>query len=238
MKNARRAILGLILIGGSLGALRTFVSSAREAARQADCKAHLKQLGLALANYHDEYGVLPAVQTRLPDGNVAHSWRVMILPYWDRTTLYEHYDMAVPWNHANNDSVRGYRTRTFFYGCPSGHSQELGTTNYSAIIDTATAWPLDRLFSLKSITDNPSETILVIESADAAYNWSAPLDPTLDELVSTGVAGNHPTHVNALFADLAVRSIRRDIAPETLRALLTVAGGEKIDAKAWRYPRE
>jgi hypothetical protein len=43
--------------------------------------------------------------------------------------------------------------------------------------------------------------------------------------------------MNALFADFHVRRVRKGISRETLRALLTVNGGEKIDVKDWEYTR-
>lgn len=211
-------------------------SDFREARCNSDCRSQLKQIGLALANYHDIYGALPPAQVRLSDVGEAHSWRLLILPYWDRVQLYEQYDMTVPWDHANNAPVRDYRTTGFFYGCPSGSGDLTGTTNYFAIGDDSTAWPPNQPFSLDAITDNPAETILVIELPDSSHNWAAPRDLTLQELMSAGVSSHHPGHFNALFADLGVRSVRMDVAPGTLRALLTVSGGEKITKTDWQLP--
>jgi prepilin-type N-terminal cleavage/methylation domain-containing protein len=74
------------------------VQQAREAARRAQCKSNLKQIGIALHNYHD-------VHRRIPQGKVVRaqsmpgcpnwingsgfSWRVMILPMMDAASLYE-----------------------------------------------------------------------------------------------------------------------------------------------------
>jgi prepilin-type N-terminal cleavage/methylation domain-containing protein len=64
------------------------VQQAREAARRSQCKNNLKQLGLALQNYHDTY-------TMFPNGNVASSvwgwgpsFYMFILPYMDQAPLY------------------------------------------------------------------------------------------------------------------------------------------------------
>ena len=74
------------------------VQQAREAARRAQCKSNLKQIGVALHNYHE-------VHSRLPQGKVVRgssmpgcpgwingsgfSWRVMILPFIDAAPLYD-----------------------------------------------------------------------------------------------------------------------------------------------------
>lgn len=60
------------------------VQQAREAARRMQCKNNLKQLGLALHNYHDTVNRLPPL-TFIPSG---WSWSTMLLPYVDQAPLY------------------------------------------------------------------------------------------------------------------------------------------------------
>lgn len=226
----------LAAVGGCSVGLWMLVSRARVDACRTQCRSHLSQISLALANYQDVYGVLPTARTHLPDGRAAHSWRVMILPYWDRVALYDQYDMTVPWNDPANEPVSAYRTNAFFYGCPCCRSLVTGSTNYFAVVDETTSWPPDGTFHLSEVEDDPSETILVIESADSLHNWSAPIDPTLEELLARGPGDNHSKRVHAVFADRRVRAVRTDVSAETLRALLTVAGNEEIDANDWQVP--
>ncbi len=65
------------------------VQQAREAARRSDCKNQMKQLGLALHNYHDTHKSFP-MGTRGPVG--AANWRVGLLPFLDQTALYKQLD--------------------------------------------------------------------------------------------------------------------------------------------------
>jgi len=102
------------------------VQQAREAARRTQCKDNLKQIGLALHNYHD------TVRT-LPSGRFAAShlgWGTMILPYIDQANLYnsisEHGGMTEIWDVAVSPStgttyIRDVAARTVLSGfvCPS-----------------------------------------------------------------------------------------------------------------------
>lgn len=80
------------------------VQQAREAARRTQCKNNMKQLGLALHNYHDVHRAFPpgwiAVDGRVQnahDGLNGAGWGTMILPYLDQAPLYELFnaDLAI-----------------------------------------------------------------------------------------------------------------------------------------------
>ncbi|MBT5017958.1 MAG: DUF1559 domain-containing protein, partial [Planctomicrobium sp.] len=77
------------------------VQQAREAARRTQCKNNLKQLGLALHNYHDTHGIFPnSMDSYFPGGVPSrsnprnHSWMVMILPFIDQAPLYQSIDFS------------------------------------------------------------------------------------------------------------------------------------------------
>jgi len=71
------------------------VQQAREAARRTQCKNNLKQLGLAIHNYHDVYNRLPGNNTYYPCCSGGASFLVMILPYIDQAPLYNSINMNV-----------------------------------------------------------------------------------------------------------------------------------------------
>ena len=69
------------------------VQQAREAARRTQCRNNLKQIGLALHNYHDVYGAFPggaysAVDDENGCDDDGYGWAVMLLPYIDQAPLY------------------------------------------------------------------------------------------------------------------------------------------------------
>lgn len=69
------------------------VQQAREAARRSSCKNNLKQLGIAIHNYHDVHEQFPlnyGIAFTLDSGTV--SWLATILPYIDQQSLYDNID--------------------------------------------------------------------------------------------------------------------------------------------------
>lgn len=64
------------------------VQQAREAARRSSCKNNLKQVGLAIHNYHDTHRVFPGNIVESPNSLRNASWLTMILPYLDQAPAY------------------------------------------------------------------------------------------------------------------------------------------------------
>ena len=89
----------IAIIAVLIALLLPAVQQAREAARRTQCKNNLKQIGLALHNYHDTYLSFPAsiiwIGGFVPTGNMSGneqfmgpSWLVGLLPYIDQAPLY------------------------------------------------------------------------------------------------------------------------------------------------------
>jgi prepilin-type N-terminal cleavage/methylation domain-containing protein len=95
------------------------VQQAREAARRAQCKANLKQVGIAMHNYHDVHSVLPPGDNNSTRGNAVraiatnkgvlnHTALVYMLPFMDQAALYDEMDLNLatgPANHGAADST-------------------------------------------------------------------------------------------------------------------------------------
>jgi hypothetical protein len=62
--------------------------------RRAQCGNHLKQIGLALQNYHDTYNSFPPAYIADANGKPMHSWRVLILPFMEQKPLYDKFQAS------------------------------------------------------------------------------------------------------------------------------------------------
>ena len=74
------------------------LSRRREAARRTQCVNNLKQLGVALHNYHDTYQTFPSITgtiTQYNNKGTGKSWLIGILPFVEQQQLYTQIDFPV-----------------------------------------------------------------------------------------------------------------------------------------------
>src|SRR4029078_1421253 len=89
----------IAIIGVLVALLLPAVQQARESARRTQCENNLKQIGLALHNYHDTFRVLPFGKgASYPGAPVYARWwhEAMTLPYIDQANLYNSIDFNYP----------------------------------------------------------------------------------------------------------------------------------------------
>jgi len=93
----------IAIIGVLVALLLPAVQSAREAARRTQCTNQIKQLGLALHNFHDVNLSFPAARDQLPSSTSVSSpflasWVPRILPFIEQQAMYDRYDFNQTWD--------------------------------------------------------------------------------------------------------------------------------------------
>lgn len=107
----------IAIVGVMLGLLLPAVQAAREAARRSQCNNNLKQMGLAIQNYHSQHGSFPpgALKHEQED-KVGLSWRVLVLPFLELSNIYDQIN-PLPTGGGNNLSAQGQIIEV--YHCPT-----------------------------------------------------------------------------------------------------------------------
>jgi prepilin-type N-terminal cleavage/methylation domain-containing protein len=121
----------IAIIATLVAILLPAVQQAREAARRSTCKNNLKQLGLAMHNYHDTYNTLPPAYCDLRNSqtNVAAlddkghwAWSAMILPYVELSSVYDALQVGRLRPSESIEVVGNlnvFQTRVSLFRCPS-----------------------------------------------------------------------------------------------------------------------
>jgi prepilin-type N-terminal cleavage/methylation domain-containing protein len=124
------------------------VQQAREAARRSQCKNNLKQIGLAMHNYHDVYNQF-AIDVGWATGNpdsrkAAFSDKVFLLPFLDQAPIYNQINWnGRPWDQGGwggNDNINALSVNLPVFLCPSNPYQAKNgaraNSNYAINIGT------------------------------------------------------------------------------------------------------
>ena len=199
----------IIIFGIGFAILLPASSSSHEASRPVTCINNLKQIGLALHNYHDANGHFPSANICDKNGKPLLSWRVEILPMMEYGKIYDSLNKDEPWNSPHNAKILNYKLPEFF--CPRDTNKDDLSTSYIAIIGPGTAWREDGPVKLSDLPDGGKLTIMAVEVVDSGVHCAEPRDITVDEALEglkTGkglrISTVHNNRINILFANAAV----------------------------------
>jgi hypothetical protein len=224
-----------ILVGVWLLLLQA-VHDPREVARRSACRNNLRQIALALMQYHDDFSAYPPAIVFDDNGKPMHSWRVLLLPYLDQKNLYQQYRLDEPWDGPNNSKLHSEFLK--IYACPSRSEEQPRTdTTYVAVLGPKTIWPTDRNPSrIADVTDGLSNTLLIVETHNSGIHWMEPRDLHLNQMPMVinpsrgqGISSGHKEGANVVCADCSVRFFSNRVLPEILRATLTRSNREFVD---------
>lgn len=252
LKGRGMAITGIVLglIGVALmvtlvpfGLILPAVQKVRGAANRMSSSNNLKQLALAVHNYHAVHNTMPPAVVYNQDGQPLYSWRVLVLPYLDEGQLYNQFRLDEPWDSTYNKSLLAQMPRAFH---DPGLALDPGLTTYQVINGKGAAFesdPQNGLIPLQGIKgafqakpkiglqhfpDGTANTFLIVE-AEQAVPWTKPQD--LDYFPDGPLPRFGKTRAggfNAAMGDGAVKTIQPSLPQQTLRALITRNGGEVL----------
>jgi hypothetical protein len=211
----------------ALGLLLPAVQKVRQAAGRVQSQNNLKQIAIAMHNYHDVMGSLPPAYRADKDGKPLLSWRVLILPYIEQQNLYNQFHLDEPWDSPHNKKLIELMPKT--YRSPAAHAPP-GWTNYLTVRGKDTAFPGARGVTFAQITDGLSNTIMVVEASDRkAVPWTKPDDFAYSaKNPLDGLVGLWPAGFQAALCDGSVRFISAAIDPTVLKNLFLINDGNPL----------
>jgi prepilin-type N-terminal cleavage/methylation domain-containing protein len=149
-------LVELLVVIATIGILMSLllpaVQSARQSARRLHCSNNLKQIGLAIHNFHDIYNVLPPGQGRTDDDG--WGWGTYILPYLDQQNLYDQINTVAQldptWRQPTqefqscDDADRAAARRLSVFLCPSSREwAEYSATGCAMSNYSGSCWSCD-----------------------------------------------------------------------------------------------
>jgi hypothetical protein len=202
---------------------------------------NLKQIALAVHNFHDAHGHMPGNITD-PAGRPLLSWRVALLPYLEQDNLFRQLDLTKPWNDPRNAKLLEKVPAVFQVHGRTGH--EKGLTYLQMPTSLRLVQPPrpmqfagdpfhlpGRRMTLAGVPDGLSNTIMVVEAAEGV-TWAKPDDLLFDAQANMlpKIGAPDAKRFHAAFGDGAVRMLRKDkLTEQQLKALLTANGGEVVN---------
>lgn len=254
------SLVELLVVVGILAALAALllpaVQNARETARRSQCQNNLRQIGLALAMYHEVLESLPmgGIEWRPPtsvlkwERNIA--WSALILPYLEQRQLHEAINFERPFDATDNTSAASAVIAAYL--CPSSRrsrhvAPKRGPSDYGGIfgerITSANQPPkgtmlYDRAIRYQDVTDGLSKTIVIGEDSKTpdgewinGYNVfdQSPFPINKAPPIENDLSSEHRGGVFVLFADDSVRFLDENTSPRIVAAICTRAGNERLD---------
>jgi hypothetical protein len=189
---------------------------------------NLKQLTLAMHEYHDRNKEFPTAAYYDKDGKAILSWRVALLPYLGdkEKELYQQFQLEEAWDSAHNKKLLEKMPSVF---APVRNApKEKGLTYYQVFTGKGAAFEGKQGRRIAEFTDGTSNTILIVEGKDAVP-WTKPADLPFDaKKPLPKLGGLFKNGFHAAMADGSVRYVRRTISEQTLRSAITRDGGEVL----------
>ncbi|EMI19743.1 secreted protein containing DUF1559 [Rhodopirellula maiorica SM1] len=207
--------------------LKSISKPARQDAQRRQTINNFKQLALAIHNFHGKHGFLPGKYTVDAEGRPLLSWRVALLPYLDQASLYAKFKLDEPWDSERNRPLSEQMPQVFEV---AGDDLAAGHSRIRLPVIAGGLWAGEGPpRTLRNMIDGTSNTVWIATAPpSAAVTWTKPDDWKLEEAKLSDQFFADQSDAIVSFADGSARALTPTIAAETLKALLTMAGGEVV----------
>jgi hypothetical protein len=188
---------------------------------------NLKQIALAMHNYHDTNGSrFPAPAITGPNGKALLSWRVELLPFLEQANLYKQFRRDESWDSPHNRALLDKMPAVYAF---PGTDSQAGSTYYQVFVGPGAAFEKRKRLRLADFTDGTSNTVLLIE-AGAPVPWTKPEDLVYDpDQPLPELGGALKGSMSFALADGSVHTLRPGFDKEELHKMITRNGGEIVD---------
>lgn len=186
---------------------------------------NLKQIALAMHNYHDTFGHLPQAAICDKNGKPLLSWRVAILPFIEQDHVYKKFKLDEPWDSPSNKKLLSLMPATYKAVRNKPADDE---TYYRVFVGNHAMFEMNGKIGLAHVTDGLSNTIMVVEAGDAVP-WTKPEELDFDpkkKLPELG--GMFDGSFHAAFGDGMVRLFRKGKKADSLRRMIVRDDGEVV----------
>jgi prepilin-type processing-associated H-X9-DG protein len=189
--------------------LAVVFQAAREVKRSAECARNLKQIALAMHNFHEANRAFPPAAITDRQGQPLLSWRVAILPYLgpEGKALYQQFRLNEPWDSPNNRPLLDRMPAVF--ACPDEPRGRPPTTNYLVVVGPGKVFTGKRKgVKIQDVSAGTSNTLMVTES-NRSVPWTAPQEITDNPSPEAPQTGSkHPGGYYYAMADGSVRYMK------------------------------
>jgi hypothetical protein len=220
------AIVGVgVLVCGGLVAALIFpaLGKARGAAKRMQSLNHIKQISLALHNYHDTHNTFPPAVVTDADGKPLYSGRVLLLPFLEQSGLYNQFDKSKAWDSPENLPITMQAIPTF--QDPASKRTEPNRSDYVFVTGAGTIFDGNKAARINSITDGTSNTLMIVQTSAGPANWAAPMDWNADN--GQFPPSDHP-QILIGFADGSVRGVEPARVQPFVKQLTNRSDGQAI----------
>jgi hypothetical protein len=209
------------------------ISDTLLAERFQQSRNNLKQIGLALHNYHDQNQKFPPAFVADAAGKPLYSWRVLLLPYLNQQGLFERFDKSQAWDAPGNLEISNTALEVF--KSPADAAVAANGVSYVAIVGAKHVFQGTTTIGFRDVSDGTSNTVALVEVRGVAGSWAAPVDLQASALkwsVGNGAGELHspyPKGLHVLMLDGSTKLVRPETVSQAFPTALGINDGMLVE---------